>query len=36
MFRSGGPICTVKFREVYLSVGDCASLRKPVKFLEFT
>ena len=31
VFRSRGPICTVKFREVYLSVGDCDALRKPHK-----
>ena len=36
VFRSLGPIRTVKFREVFLSVGDCDALRKPEKFLDFT
>ena len=31
VFRSRGPIRTVKFREVYLSVDDCDALRKPRK-----
>ena len=35
MFRSRRSTCTVRFREVYLSV-DCDALPKPVKFLKFT
>ena len=36
VFRSRGPIRTVKFREVYLSVGDCNAVHWPEKSLEFT
>ena len=36
VFRSGRPICTVKFREVYLSVGECNAVPHTVKFPEFT